>query len=365
VQGCPAEHPGKAAKPGQALLTPHLARRWHTGLSTPTPSFGEPNVTDDPYHYPAELLNLLIDAIPRLMRSKLDVLDFFRSAGVPEPMTADLRRQVETDRNSINKFTIVRTVLNRLNAEGDRGLGPRREVVRRVCEFEEFSTCWPEDALKAKGLVADVRSVVNTKDSFTRMQQAQEKERQERLRQQREAAEALQRQRAEREALRLRLAGLSSMPDAHQRGIAFEGLLNGLFALDGMLVREAFTVKKDGEVVEQIDGLIELEGQAYLVEAKWWNKPLGPGVTAQHLVRVHNRAGVRGLYISNSGYTPAAIDQCAEALASRVVVLAETHELLLLLEQGGSIADWLKAKVYAAAVDRQPLFRPSLEPAAG
>ncbi|MDL4819103.1 restriction endonuclease [Actinomadura opuntiae] len=155
------------------------------------------------------------------------------------------------------------------------------------------------------------------------------------------------------------------MSDAHQRGIAFESALNDLFTLDGLLVREAFTVRKDGEVLEQIDGLIELEGQAYLVEVKWWNKPLGPGVTAQHLVRVHNRAGVRGLYISNSGYTPAAIDQCVEALASRVVVLAETHELLLLLERGGSITDWLKAKVHAAAVDRQPLFNPFVSPAAG
>ncbi|GAA4507051.1 restriction endonuclease [Actinoallomurus oryzae] len=321
-------------------------------------------MSNDPFHYPSELLGLLIDTIPRLVRSKLDVLDFFRSAGVPEPMTADLRRQVAADRGSISKYAIARTVLNRLNQDGDRSLGPRREVVRRVCEFEAFSTCWSEDQLTAKGLVADVRSLVNTKDSFTRMRQEQERERAERLWQQREAAEALQRQRAEREALRQRLAGLASMTNAHQRGIAFEKLLNELFALDGLRVRESFTVKEDGEVVEQIDGLIELAGQQYLVEAKWWNAPLGPGVTAQHLVRVHNRADVRGLYISASGYTHGAISQCVEALASKVVVLAEIHELLFLLEQQGNIADWLAAKARAAAVDRVPLFRPSVQAAA-
>lgn len=314
----------------------------------------------DPYHYPAELLDLLIETIPHLVRSKIAVLDFFRSCGVQEQMLADLRLQVETNRDAISKFAIARTTINRLNQSGDASLGPRREVVRRVCEYEEFSTCWPEDVLKAKGLVTDVRRVVNARDSFTRMQQAQEAERHERLRQRREAAEATLRKREERSRLRQRLATLSSMTDVHGRGIAFERLLNELFALDGMLIRESFTVKHDGAVVEQIDGLIELDGHTYLVEAKWWNKPLAPKETAQHLVRVHNRGDVRGLYISSSGYTPAAISQCEQALASKLVVLAETHELVLLLEQDGNVADWLKAKARAAAVDRLPLFRPSL-----
>lgn len=37
-------------------------------------------------------------------------------------------------------------------------------------------------------------------------------------------------------------------------------------------------------VVEQIDGVIELQGDLYLVEMKWWQDALGPGDVAQHLV---------------------------------------------------------------------------------
>jgi hypothetical protein len=51
-------------------------------------------VSDDPYHYPPELLDLLIDTIPLLCRSKNDVLTFFRGSGVPEGLTLDLRRRV-------------------------------------------------------------------------------------------------------------------------------------------------------------------------------------------------------------------------------------------------------------------------------
>src|SRR5206468_576430 len=48
-------------------------------------------------------------------------------------------------------------------------------------EFTNFDTCWPSDQLKAKGLVASIREVVNQKDSFTRMNQAREDERRARL----------------------------------------------------------------------------------------------------------------------------------------------------------------------------------------
>ncbi len=319
-------------------------------------------MSDHPYHYPAELLELLIDTIPRLIRSKDGVLDFFASCGVPDSMTADLRAQLRADRDSAKKFAMARTVLNRINRDGDASLRARREVLKRVCEFEDFSACWAEDQLKAQGLVAAVRKAVDAKDSFTRMQQAAEQERSERLREKREKVEAEQRRRAERQALRSRLAGLSSMDNPQQRGIVFEKLLGDLFALDGLLVRESFTLRyRDDGIVEQIDGVVALDGQDYLVEVKWWSKPLGPGDTAQHLVRVYGRADVHGLFISTSGYTPAALKQCTDALGKKVVVLAETPELLFLLEQDGNLADWLRAKTRAAKIDRVPLFRPSLQ----
>ena len=47
----------------------------------------------------------------------------------------------------------------------------RRELLKRVVEFENFSTCCPEDRLEAQDLVSQIRSVINVKDSFTRMRQ--------------------------------------------------------------------------------------------------------------------------------------------------------------------------------------------------
>ena len=70
------------------------------------------------FHFSVELLNLLIETIPRLCKSKNDVLVFFLSAGVSQKFLADIRRRVEQDRNNISKYQIVRDVIIRLNEVG-------------------------------------------------------------------------------------------------------------------------------------------------------------------------------------------------------------------------------------------------------
>ncbi len=134
------------------------------------------------YHYPPEVFNLLVDTIPLLCRSKNDVLVFFCGAGVSGLITNDLLKRVKTDKENINKYEIARTVIQRINEKGDSALRARREIIKRVVEFEDFSSCWPDDQLKAKGLICELRRVVNVKDSFSRMAQERDREKLERVR---------------------------------------------------------------------------------------------------------------------------------------------------------------------------------------
>jgi hypothetical protein len=123
--------------------------------------------------------------------------------------------------------------------------------------------------------------------------------------------------------------------------------------------REAFTLRGDegASVVEQIDGVITLDGELYLVEMKWWDPPLGPGEVAQHQVRVFHRDQSRGIFISASGYTDAAVQSCRESLAKAVFVLCELEEFVRALENDRPIADLLKLKVEAAIAEKKPLHR--------
>ena len=311
------------------------------------------------HHYPPELLKLLVDTIPLLCPSKRDVLVFFKGAGVAPSITADLAQKVATDKDSVNKYEIVREVLVRLNDKGEATLRERREVLKRVVEFEDFSTCWPNDQLKAKGLVGEIRRVVDVKDSFGRMRQEQEAERKQRIDPEQQRRAALKERKTKLEQVKKDLYALFGMTDPQKRGKQLEGVLNRLFTTGDILVREAFTrVAPTGEgVVEQIDGVIEMDGEIYLVEMKWWDKPLGTGEVSQHLVRVFSRNCARGLLISYSGFTDPAIVICKESLARMVVALCGLDEIVKFLEREDDLVEFFKKKVRAAVIDKNPYHR--------
>jgi hypothetical protein len=311
------------------------------------------------FHYPPELTQLLVQTIPLLCPAKRDVFMFFKGSGVGDSVRADLEAQVRNDRDSINKYEIVRAVLERLNAKGEAALRERREILRRVTEFEDFSTCWPNDQLKAKGLVAEISRVIGVKDSFTRMKQAQEEERKLRVTEQQNKVRAAGQRRAALESIGSELGRLFQETDPVKRGKALESVLNRLFGIEGISVREAFVLRVDRQgIVEQIDGVVELDGELYLVEVKWWHLALGPGDVAQHLVRVFNRGHARGIFISASGYTGAAIASCKESLTRAVFVLCALEEFVLLIEQQTDLRLFLKEKITAAIVDKNPYHRP-------
>jgi len=311
------------------------------------------------HHYPPELLNLLTDAISNLVKSKNDVVTFFDGAGVPRRFLAAWTVKIASDRTNVYKTAIAKDVLCKLNDLGDDGIAPRREVVKRVVQWDDFSTAYDDKRLIAQGLVASIQKLVNVKDSFTRM--ADERERERQAKQAIHSAEAKKKQelRDKREDVKKRLYGLFSETDHKKRGKVLEGVLNDLFDAYGISVREAFTLRgDDGEgIIAQIDGLIEYKGHLYFVEMKWLKDPVGRGDMATHLVNIYGRGDVRGLFISASGYAPAAIKDTKDALAQKVCVLADLQEIVVLLERVGDLKDLLQTKIVAAQVEKNPYLQ--------
>ncbi len=88
------------------------------------------------------------------------------------------------------------------------------------------------------------------------------------------------------------------------RGYAFETLLRDLFNVFGLEAREPFRLKG-----EQIDGSFLLQGETYLVEAKWQNAPIGVADLHTFHGKLEQKAAwTRGLFVSNSGFTPEGLD---------------------------------------------------------
>lgn len=314
---------------------------------------------DDRFHYPPDILNLLVDTIPLLCKSKADVILFLRGAGVPNDDLAEMATKVREDRSSVTKFEIVRNILEKLNRRGDAGLRPRREVIKRVVEFEHFSMCWEKDVHRAKANVGDLARIVNHRDSFTRMNQQREAAQAEVTAKARADREAAAEKRRKTEDVRNRLNALFGMDSEPQkRGKLLEGVLNDLFSVHGILVREDFKRQDPtgAVVVEQIDGVIEFEGHIYLVEMKWLKDPVGVSELGSHMMRLFARDGVRGIFISNSDFAASAIAECVTHSTTKTMALCTLREIVMLLMNERDLVNFLRQKVRAAILDKKPFI---------
>ncbi|RYE23898.1 MAG: restriction endonuclease, partial [Sphingobacteriaceae bacterium] len=264
----------------------------------------------DSFHYPPELFELLVSTIPLLNKSKKSVLLFFRGAGVAENLYKDLSDKLDVNKDSVHKYEISRIILTRINEKKDVYIRERRELLKRVVEFESFTNCWESDQLKAKGLVAEIRTIINVKDSFTRMNQEREKEHLKHTTEYNNIIKEIQKRAEQLEETKKNLYSLfNENNNPQERGKNLENVLNTLFSIYGILIREAFTRKGDnGEgIIEQIDGVIEIDNQIYLVEMKWKKDKIGSDDIFAHLGRIYHRTSAQGIFISASGYAPSGI----------------------------------------------------------
>ncbi|MFV0366280.1 MAG: restriction endonuclease [Mangrovibacterium sp.] len=312
------------------------------------------------FHYPPDLFELLVQTIPLLNKSKKAVLLFFKGAGVNENLFSDISTKVYLDKNSINKFDIVRTILERINEKNEIHLRQRREIVKRVTEFEAFTTCWENDRLKAMGLVSEVQKLVNVKDSFTRMKQERENEQKKHAQEYQKKVNDIKKEQEVKEQIQKDLYSLFGESNAQKRGKKLENVLNAYFNAFNILIKEDF--RRNGEegegTLEQIDGIIEIDYKIFLVEMKWTKSPIGSGDIFAHLGRIYHRTEAHGIYISASGYTPSGIEAAKDALKNNaLLVLFELEEFVNMMQQNIDFNKYLRNKIQKAIIDKDPYVR--------
>ncbi|MDD5091857.1 MAG: restriction endonuclease, partial [Candidatus Wallbacteria bacterium] len=216
-----------------------------------------------------------------------------------------------------------------------------------------------KERLEAMGLVTQIRKVIDVKDSFSKMNIERKKETDRVKEIEKEKAERLKKKKQEIEQVKKEFYSLFSKDkDPHKRGKELEAVVNKLFKVHDISVKESFALCGDaGEgIIEQIDGVIEIDGIIYLVEMKWWNKPLGRPEVSQLLSSLYSRADCRGIFISESGFSEPAITEVKNALRDKVVILCTLEELVCLLEKEKDLKEFLKCKVTCAVVDKNPFF---------
>lgn len=74
-----------------------------------------------------------------------------------------------------------------------------------------------------------------------------------------------------------------------------------------------------------------------------------------HLGRIYHRANAHGIFISASGYSPAAITAAKEALVKNaLLILFDLEEFVKVIEQEIDFKSYLRNKIQTAIIDKNP-----------
>ena len=135
--------------------------------------------------------------------------------------------------------------------------------------------------------------------------------------------------------------------EPHQRGRNFETFLIDLFITFGLKGAKAF--RNTGE---EIDGSFELDNEIYLLEAKWWAKPLGAPELHVFTGKISSKAKwTRGLFVSFEGFTDVGLQAYGRGGA---VILMEGKDIYQALQRQVRIDDLVRSKVRAASHSGAP-----------
>lgn len=153
---------------------------------------------------------------------------------------------------------------------------------------------------------------------------------------------------ADHEAVRRRFNALHDL-EPQPRGYAFEKFLTDLFALWELRPRRAF--RNPGE---QIDGSFVLDGDTYLLEARWRNRQADQAALLAFSGKVAGKSEwSRGLFISYAGFTGPGLEAFRRGSATNIVCV-DGLDLHLILEGSLDWAEVIRRKARRAAETGDP-----------
>jgi hypothetical protein len=158
--------------------------------------------------------------------------------------------------------------------------------------------------------------------------------------QHREEQSELQRRSQELGRLKEEFFRLAMEGDRNKAGLALEQLLNRLFELFQLHPRQPFRT-----VGEQIDGSFELEGQIYLLEAKWEKHPLPEADLLIFRGKIEGKSTfTRGVFIALNDVSLPARDAITRGKAPSFFVM-NGHDLIMILSEAMTLTDFLRKRV--------------------
>lgn len=133
---------------------------------------------------------------------------------------------------------------------------------------------------------------------------------------------------------------LCAEKDRNKAGLALEKLLNRLFMIYELSPRPAFQVRG-----EQIDGSFMLEGEVYLVEAKWEKDALSEAPMLVFRGKIEGKSTfTRGVFIALNDVTQHARQAITQGKSPSFFVM-NGYDLMMVLSEAISLPEFLKRRI--------------------
>ena len=309
------------------------------------------------YHFPPDLFNLLVDAIPRINKTKKDLLSFFKNVGTPMPLLNKYYSIVNNDPKQISKKDITREVLEHLNSsDSNEYLAIRRKLLQRVIDFTAFNTCYEDDVDSAKARIFEIKQLVNIKDSVTKQEQFIKNERNEKIKNKQQQLNRIIASKSKYDVMVNDFNKLFAITNPQLRGKSLEIVLSDIFTFFKIGIREPFCIadEETGKIYEQIDGTIELNNYLTLVEMKWEHDPIGVNPVSRFMTRLFVRSNVDGIIISYSSFTDTAPPIAKEGLSQRTVALVDLQDIFKILTLKKDLPEYFTSLIREVRLTKNP-----------
>jgi hypothetical protein len=299
-------------------------------------------------HFPDNVLNALKEAMVKVFWTKNHLRQVLNQSGVPQ----DLIGARDWDGY---KYHIVDPILNTLNTKQE-GLGPLRRLLAETLNYSDGSHLLAfQDGAKLKREADQhlerLRLLVEKHDKGFKEGQEEQARRREELEKERARSSFF----AALSGLRERFLKLYSESNAQKRGYGFEKLLYELFQLFELSPVGSFKL-----VGEQIDGAFILDGDDFLLEARWRKEPAILDDLRDLDAAVASKLdNTRGLFISMQGFSDEAIESYPKGSRPKLICM-DGVDLMAVFEGQIDLSDLIRRK-RSIASQRAKIYVPVRE----
>lgn len=288
--------------------------------------------------YPKDISDAMRDCILAIFWPKDHIISFLKTNGCTQN---DLKCIANYKSAGLSRAKIVDNVFDSIHSRPDGGLGQFRAILQALIRWEHFDPFYFNelkklDIDKARRAISHLSQLEEIRDAKIREARriTEEKKRQ-----------FVDQNKKRKELLSQYLSLFSQDITARQeRGYKLEGILREMALIENLEVSDPFKV-----VGEQIDGSVKLDGEHYILEAKWTDKYAASEALYQFAHKVLGKMYGRGFFVSVNCFTEQAV-KVLRLGKSINTILVDGGDLVLVLEEHLTFTQMLQAKVKAAQI---------------